>query len=72
MADLANLVSRLEAVTLRLEKCGAGGAGGASAADDDDDYGNYIYVTHQLPIFTIKTQTVLFNLLNYLKVSKYL
>ena len=44
MADLANLVSRLEAVTLRLEKCGAGGAGGASAADDDDDYGNYIYV----------------------------
>lgn len=38
MADLANLVSRLEAVTLRLEKCGAGGAGGASAADDDDDY----------------------------------
>ena len=36
MADLADLVARLEAVTVRLEKCG--GSKGA-AADDDDDYG---------------------------------
>ena len=39
MADLADLVSRLEAVTVRLEKCAAGGGGKASAADDDDDFG---------------------------------
>jgi len=38
MADLAGLVSRLEAVTTRLEKCAAGGGGKASAADDDDDF----------------------------------
>ncbi|KAL5248489.1 hypothetical protein ACHWQZ_G017623 [Mnemiopsis leidyi] len=38
MADLADLVSRLEAVTVRLEKCAAGGGGKASAADDDDDF----------------------------------
>jgi len=38
MAELAGLVSRLEAVTSRLEKVAAGGSGKASAADDDDDY----------------------------------
>ena len=37
MADLADLVSRLEAVTVRLEKCAVGKA--SAATDDDDDYG---------------------------------
>jgi len=36
MADLGDLVSRLEAVTTRLEKVAVGG-GKAPAADDDDD-----------------------------------
>jgi len=45
MADLAGLVSRLEAVTARLEKCAAGGGAKASAADDDDDYDTVEAVT---------------------------
>lgn len=38
MAELADLVKRLEAVTDRLEKCGAGRGGAAGGADDDDDF----------------------------------
>lgn len=38
MADLADLVSRLEAVTIRLEKYPAAGAKRAAADDDDDDF----------------------------------
>ena len=42
MADLADLVSRLEAVTIRLEKYPAAGAKRAAADDDDDDFGKQI------------------------------
>jgi len=38
MAELADLVKRLEAVTVRLEKCGAGRGAAGGAADDDDDF----------------------------------
>ena len=53
MADLADLVSRLEAVTVRLEKCAAGGGGKASAADDDDDFGKgFLYSIHKFSLIT--------------------
>ena len=37
MAELQNLVSRLEAVTARLEKCASSSGKTASAVDDDEE-----------------------------------